>query len=322
MSDASRVHNRSYRNSALGGDGAPKVGVLCISTVLNRDMPSVEMRAWPVPATGQAHIFIVCLAGQQARKMLTLLAIPLAILYECWTDQLLGDTATIAVVLLSTISDRGAARIAKISPIVVLTLFSAADPTHFRRFSSRSCAFVRPSGRTRPHCALWAASVARIDRKPSRQAALLPARAFPQYRARFALHTGVLHDYDPPMEHIDRSNHPSHPDRPSLRGELFPLFCASPQALTARKRMKQGESDDAMPGADLPRRMNDGIRSNYKIHDLSRALAPVGLCLLPQLAGSLLRGGLANCGGWRCQLPSLNKIPASEQRPVSSRRFL
>ena len=42
--------------------------------------------------------------------MLTLLAIPLAILYECWTNQLLGDTAIIAVVLLSTISDRGAAK--------------------------------------------------------------------------------------------------------------------------------------------------------------------------------------------------------------------
>ena len=51
--------------------------------------------------------------------MLTLLAIPLAILYESWTDQLIGDTATIAVFLLSTISDRTAVRIAKFSPIVV-----------------------------------------------------------------------------------------------------------------------------------------------------------------------------------------------------------
>ena len=181
-----------------------------------------------------------------------LLAILLAILYESWTDQLIGDTATIAVVLLSLISDRTAVRIAKFSPIVALTLFSAADPTHFLRVSSRSCACVRPSGRAGPPRALWAASVARSDRKPSRQAALLPARAFPQYRARFALHTGVLHGYDPPVEPIDRSNHPSRPDRPSLRGELFPLFCASRQALTARKRMKQGESADAMPGADLP----------------------------------------------------------------------
>ena len=131
----------------------------------------------------------------------------------------------INAVLLSLISMRAQVRIASFRGFVDLTLFCAAAGDLDLRISSRSRADGLPIDRPGPAGALDAASDTHSDRQTSPQPALLPARAFPQDQARFARHTWLLHDYDSPMDTMDRSDHHSRPHRPSTRGDPFNGLC-------------------------------------------------------------------------------------------------